>query len=79
MALQSQPISDPNKVLLALDEIGSELSDFSVSEDSEKSDNLLPISSKAKRTSLGSRMCRLRSAILFYKVCFFKIHSFNVL
>ena len=49
MTLQSQLTSDPNKVLLALDKIGSELSDFSVSEVSEKSDNSLPISSKAKR------------------------------
>ena len=36
MSLQSRLISDPNKVLLALDEIGSELSDFSESSDTEK-------------------------------------------
>ena len=38
MVLRSRLIRDPNEVLLALDEIGSESSDFSVSEDSEKSD-----------------------------------------
>ena len=54
-------------------------SSSSVSEDSEKSDNSLPISSKAKRTSLGSLISQLRNAVLFYKVCFFKIRSFNVL
>ena len=54
MALPSQLISDPNEVLLALDEIGSELSDFSETSDTEKLDNSLPILSKAKRTSLGS-------------------------
>ena len=32
MALRSRLISDPNEVFLAFDEIGSELSDFSVSE-----------------------------------------------
>ena len=68
MALRSRLVSDPNEVLLALDEIGSELSDFSVSEDSEKSDNSLPISSKEKRTSLGSLISRLHNVILFYKV-----------
>ena len=36
MSLQSRLISDPNEVLLALDEIGSELSDFSESSDTEK-------------------------------------------
>ena len=33
MALRSRLISDLNEFLLALEEIGSELSDFSVSED----------------------------------------------
>ena len=79
MALPSRLISDPNKVLLALDEIGNELSDFFGSSDTEKSNNSLPISSKAKRTSLESLISQLRKAILFYKVCFFKIRSFNVL
>ena len=51
----------------------------SESSDTEKSDNSLPISSKPKRTLLGSLISRLHNAILFYKVCSFKIHSFNVL
>ena len=38
MALGSRLISDPNEVLLALDEIGSELSDFSESFDTEEED-----------------------------------------
>ena len=35
MALRSRLISDPNEVLLALDEMESELSDFSESSDTE--------------------------------------------
>ena len=54
-------------------------SSSSVSENSEKSDNSLPISPKAKRTSLGSLISQFHNAILFYKVCSFKICSFNVL
>ena len=49
-----------------------------VLEDPQKSDNSLPISSKVKRTSLRSLLSRLGNVILFYKVCFFKMASFNV-